>query len=123
MTPMFSAYVVVGDPPTEVATTVPTPSAKTARPSTGSRSRLVISPTAFTWPAFSAISAMTAGSTSTKNPAYRDVLYVEELIGPDTVNTLPPATIEAFRDHGRAELTLEEGVDDARDTLRRLAEA
>ncbi len=41
-------------------------------------------------------------STSTKNPAYRDVLYVEELIGPDTVNTMPPETIEAFRDHGRA---------------------
>jgi transaldolase len=39
-------------------------------------------------------------STSTKNPAYRDVIYVEELIGPDTVNTLPPATLEAFRDHG-----------------------
>src|SRR5208337_2438821 len=40
-------------------------------------------------------------STSTKNPAYRDVMYVEELIGPDTVNTMPPATIDAFRDHGR----------------------
>ena len=39
-------------------------------------------------------------STSSKNPAYRDVLYVEELIGPDTVNTMPPATIDAFRDHG-----------------------
>lgn len=39
-------------------------------------------------------------STSTKNPAYRDVLYVEQLIGPDTVNTMPPATLEAFRDHG-----------------------
>nr|MBP6773407.1 hypothetical protein [Gemmatimonadaceae bacterium] len=39
-------------------------------------------------------------STSTKNPAYRDVIYVEELIGTDTVNTLPPATLEAFRDHG-----------------------
>ncbi|MFN2636636.1 MAG: transaldolase [Gemmatimonadaceae bacterium] len=39
-------------------------------------------------------------STSTKNPAYRDVMYVEELIGPDTVNTMPPATIDAFRDHG-----------------------
>ncbi len=39
-------------------------------------------------------------STSTKNPAYRDVMYVEQLIGPDTVNTLPPATLEAFRDHG-----------------------
>jgi transaldolase len=39
-------------------------------------------------------------STSTKNPAYRDVMYVEQLIGPDTVDTIPPATIEAFRDHG-----------------------
>ena len=41
-------------------------------------------------------------STSTKNPAYRDVLYVEELIGAQTVNTLPPETVDAFRDHGRA---------------------
>ena len=39
-------------------------------------------------------------STSTKNPAYRDVMYVESLIGPDTVNTMPPQTIDAFRDHG-----------------------
>ena len=39
-------------------------------------------------------------STSTKNPAYRDVLYVEELVGPDTVNTMPPVTLEAYRDHG-----------------------
>ena len=39
-------------------------------------------------------------STSTKNPAYRDVIYVEELIGPDTVNTMPPETVEAFADHG-----------------------
>jgi transaldolase len=46
-------------------------------------------------------------STSTKNPAYRDVMYVEELIGPDTVNTLPPATIEAFRDHGRVARTVD----------------
>ena len=42
-------------------------------------------------------------STSTKNPAYRDVLYVEELIGPDTVNTMPPETVKAFEDHGKAE--------------------
>jgi transaldolase len=53
-------------------------------------------------------------STSTKNPAYRDVVYVEELIGPDTVNTLPPATIDAFRDHGRAEPRLHEGLAEAR---------
>src|SRR5262249_3168722 len=45
-------------------------------------------------------------STSTKNPNYRDVLYVEELIGPDTVNTLPPATIDAFRDHGKVRQSL-----------------
>jgi transaldolase len=49
-------------------------------------------------------------STSTKNPAYRDVLYVEELIGPDTVNTMPPQTLEAFKDHGKPRLSLEEGL-------------
>jgi transaldolase len=53
-------------------------------------------------------------STSTKNPAYSDVLYVEELIGPDTVNTLPEETIAAFQDHGRVAPSLTEGVDDAR---------
>ena len=46
-------------------------------------------------------------STSTKNPAYRDVIYVEALIGPDTVNTLPPATLEAFRDHGEVARTVD----------------
>jgi transaldolase / glucose-6-phosphate isomerase len=46
-------------------------------------------------------------STSTKNPAYRDVLYVEELIGPDTVNTIPPATLDAFRDHGKVKRTID----------------
>lgn len=59
-------------------------------------------------------------STGTKNPAYSDVLYVESLIGPDTVNTLPPATYEAFKDHGRVAPTLTEGLDEARrliDTL------
>lgn len=49
-------------------------------------------------------------STSTKNPAYRDVIYVEELIGPDTVNTMPPATIDAFRDHGQLRNSLTEDV-------------
>jgi transaldolase len=53
-------------------------------------------------------------STSTKNPAYRDVLYVEDLIGPDTVNTMPEETIEAFQDHGEVRFTLEEGIDEAR---------
>ena len=52
-------------------------------------------------------------STGTKNPAYSDVLYVEPLIGPETVNTLPDATLAAFRDHGRAAPTLEQGVDQA----------
>ena len=52
-------------------------------------------------------------STSTKNPDYRDVLYVEELIGPDTVNTLPPATLEAFRDHGEVACTIDQDVEGA----------
>lgn len=60
-------------------------------------------------------------STGTKNPQYSDVLYVEELIGPDTVNTLPPATYTAFRDHGRARASLEENLDEARRTLEQLA--
>src|SRR6202140_2561376 len=57
------------------------------------------------WQALAAKGAQTQrvlwASTSTKNPNYRDVIYVEELIGPDTVNTMPPATVDAFRDHGR----------------------
>ncbi len=53
-------------------------------------------------------------STSTKNPRYRDVMYVEELIGPDTVDTVPPATFAAFRDHGRVRPTLEQHVEEAR---------
>jgi transaldolase len=59
-------------------------------------------------------------STSTKNPDYRDVLYVEELIGPQTVNTMPLETIEAFTDHGRIERTLDRDPDGARDLLRRV---
>ena len=62
------------------------------------------------------------GSTSTKNPAYSDVMYVEELIGPDTVNTMPPVTLNAFRDHGRVQLTLLEGTEEAESFLARLAE-
>jgi transaldolase len=62
-------------------------------------------------------------STSTKNPAYRDVLYVEELIGPETVNTMPEETIRAFQDHGRVALTLDQGVDEARQVLERFAAA
>ncbi len=60
-------------------------------------------------------------STSTKNPNYRDVLYVEELIGPDTVNTVPPATLDAFRDHGKPRQSLTEDLDGARKTMADLA--
>jgi transaldolase/glucose-6-phosphate isomerase len=56
-------------------------------------------------------------STSTKNPRYRDVRYVEELIGRDTINTITPATLDAFRDHGRLRATLENDIDDARARL------
>ena len=59
-------------------------------------------------------------STSTKNPDYRDVLYVEELIGPQTVDTMPLDTIEAFNDHGRLARTLDQGTDEARDLLRQV---
>ncbi|UCG24206.1 MAG: transaldolase [Chloroflexota bacterium] len=59
-------------------------------------------------------------STSTKNPAYPDTIYVDELIGPHTVNTIPPSTIDAFRDHGSVELTLERDLDGAQQTLDRL---
>jgi len=62
-------------------------------------------------------------STSTKNPAYRDVLYVEELIGRDTVNTMPLETIAAFQDHGVVRDTLTEDVDAAHELLRQLADA
>lgn len=60
-------------------------------------------------------------STGTKNPAYRDTRYVEELIGPGTVNTIPPATLDLFRDHGRPRLSLVEDVEGARQTLAALA--
>jgi transaldolase len=61
-------------------------------------------------------------STSTKNPDYRDVLYVEELIGPETVNTLPPATLKAFREHGRVRgNTVQEDLAVAEDQLRKLS--
>jgi transaldolase len=62
-------------------------------------------------------------STSTKNPAYRDVMYVEELIGPHTVNTMPEETIVAFQDHGRVADTLEQGIDEAKQALDDLREA
>ena len=56
-------------------------------------------------------------STSTKNPDYPDVLYVDELVGQDTVNTIPPATLDAFRDHGRVRNSLEEDVEGAAVTM------
>jgi transaldolase/glucose-6-phosphate isomerase len=77
------------------------------------------------WQALAAKGAQTQrvlwASTSTKNPAYRDVIYVEELIGPDTVNTMPPATIDAFRDHGRLRNALTEDVAGAKKVMDDLA--
>jgi transaldolase len=71
----------------------------------------------FTGPRWEALSKQGArvqrplwASTSTKNPAYRDVMYVEELIGPDTVDTMPPATIEALKDHGVVARTVDKKV-------------
>src|SRR5207248_3541885 len=61
-------------------------------------------------------------STSTKDPRYPDTMYVEELIGPDTVDTVPPATLAAFREHGEARRSLDEDVAGARRALRELAE-
>jgi transaldolase len=62
-------------------------------------------------------------STSTKNPAYADTLYIEELLGPNTVNTMPEETILAYQDHGHPQLRLEGGLDDAERLLRELAQA
>ena len=61
-------------------------------------------------------------STSTKNPAYRDVIYVEELIGPDTVNTMPPATVIAFKDHGVVERRVDHNIREAQRVMEQLAE-
>jgi transaldolase len=76
------------------------------------------------WEALAARGARTQrclwASTSTKNPAYRDVMYVEDLIGPDTVDTMPPATIDAFLDHGKVERTLDRNVEEARAQLKAL---
>jgi transaldolase len=84
----------------------------------------------FSGPRWEALSAKGAqvqrvlwASTGTKNPAYRDVLYVEELIGPDTVNTMPPETIAAFKDHGRIRPSLEEDLAGAKATLAALEAA
>jgi transaldolase len=77
------------------------------------------------WQALAAKGARTQrvlwASTSTKNKKYRDVLYVEELVGKDTVNTAPPATIDAFRDHGKPRLSIGEDLDGARKRLASLA--
>jgi transaldolase/glucose-6-phosphate isomerase len=62
-------------------------------------------------------------STSTKDPRYPDVRYIEELIGPDTVNTVPPVTFDAFRDHGSPRPSLEEDLDEAREVMRALGDA
>src|SRR5215216_2621430 len=59
-------------------------------------------------------------STSTKNPAYPDTIYIDNLIGPDTVNTVPPATLDAFRDHGVAEVTITRGLDQAKESIDQL---
>jgi len=59
-------------------------------------------------------------STSTKNPAYRDVMYVEDLIGPDTVNTVPPQTLDAFRDHGQVKITLSDNASDSEQLLEKI---
>ncbi len=79
------------------------------------------------WQALAAKGAQTQrllwASTSTKNPNYRDVIYVEELIGPETINTIPPATFDAFRAHGRPRPSLEEQIEEARETMARLAGA
>ncbi len=79
------------------------------------------------WNALAAKGAKTQrvlwASTSTKNPNYRDVMYIEELIGADTVNTMPPATIDAFRDHGRVRNTLIEDIPGAQKTMDDLATA
>jgi transaldolase / glucose-6-phosphate isomerase len=79
------------------------------------------------WQALAAKGAQTQrvlwASTSTKNPDYRDVMYIEELIGPDTVNTMPPATIDAFRDHGRLRNSLVEDLSGAQKVMDDLAKA
>lgn len=59
-------------------------------------------------------------STSTKNPSYRDVMYVEELIGPETVNTMPPQTVIAFGEHGKVERTIDKDVEAARQVVANL---
>jgi len=61
------------------------------------------------------------GSTGTKNPKYSDIKYVDELIGPDTINTMPEATLTAFKDHGKVRITIGQGMDEAGEVLRELS--
>jgi transaldolase/glucose-6-phosphate isomerase len=68
------------------------------------------------------VQRMLWASTSTKNPKYRDILYAEELIGPDTVDTMPASTLDAFRDHGKVRATIEEGLAESRQVVAQLAE-
>jgi len=79
------------------------------------------------WKALAAKSGQTQrllwASTSTKNPKYRDVMYVEELIGPETVDTIPPATFDAFRDHGKVRPSLTENVEEAAKVMANLQKA
>ncbi|MDE2465851.1 MAG: bifunctional transaldolase/phosoglucose isomerase [Alphaproteobacteria bacterium] len=84
----------------------------------------------FSGPRWEALSARGArpqrllwASTSTKNKAYSDVLYVDSLIGPNTVNTMPPETMEAFADHGTPKATIESGLEDAREQLAKLEDS
>lgn len=84
----------------------------------------------FTTPRFQALQKKGAkvqrplwASTSTKNPAYADVMYIEALIGPDTVNTLPLETIKAFREHGHVERTIDKDIEEAYQVIRRFEEA
>jgi len=78
------------------------------------------------WEALQALGARVQrplwASTSTKNPLYPDTLYVDRLIGPDTVNTVPPATLDAFLDHGTVALTLDKDWDEAQDQVARLGD-
>ena len=79
------------------------------------------------WQALAAKGAKTQrvlwASTGTKNPKYSDVLYIEELVGPETVNTIPPATLDAFRDHGKVRRTLDEDLDQADAVMRKLEQS
>jgi len=68
------------------------------------------------------VQRMLWASTSTKNPKYRDILYAAELIGPDTIDTMPASTLDAFRDHGEVRATIEEGLAECRQVMAQLAE-